>query len=84
MIIYVAIHSQIDVLTFFPKRREEVAKVKGVRLLQGVLMPQAFKVPMRLIQKTWTLLNCGHLVFGLLGYRKKSACIFSFHVTKAL
>lgn len=57
MIIYVAIHSQIDVLIFFPKRREEVAKIKGVRLLQGVLMPQAFKVPMWLIQKTWTLLN---------------------------
>ena len=55
--VHVAIHSQIDVLTFFPERREEVAKIKGVRLLQGVLMPQAFKVPMTVIQKTWTLLN---------------------------
>ena len=34
---------------------------------------QAFKVPMRLIQKTWTLLIEGTLAFRLLGNREKSA-----------
>ena len=41
---------------------------------------QAFKVPMRLIQKTWTLLIEGTLAFRLLGNREKSAFKFSFHV----
>ena len=41
---------------------------------------QAFKVPMRLIQKTWTLLTGGNLAFRLLGNREKSAFKFSFHV----
>ena len=41
---------------------------------------QAFKVPMRLIQKTWTLLTGGNLAFRLLGNREKSAFMFSFHV----
>ena len=38
---------------------------------------QAFKVPMRLIQKTWTLLSGGNLAFGLLGNREKSCLVFT-------
>ena len=41
---------------------------------------QAFKVPMRLIQKPWTLFIGGNLAFRLLGNREKSAFMFSFHV----
>ena len=41
---------------------------------------QAFKVPMRLIQKPWTLFIEGTLAFRLLGNREKSAFMFSFHV----
>ena len=45
---------------------------------------QAFKIPMRLIQTTRTLLIGDNLVFELHGNRGKSAYMFSFHVTIAI